>query len=72
MLMTTEQINVRLSREMIDWIDNHPPVTIAGMPGQTGKRTAVITYLVGRAMRRSPNPSTSDQHDSQGDGPGEP
>ena len=70
--MTTEQVNVRLTREMIDWIDSHPPVSTAGLPGQTGKRTAVITYLVGMAMRRSLSPGTSDQHDSQGDGPSEP
>jgi hypothetical protein len=66
--MTTEQINVRLSKQMIDWIDNHPPVTTAGMPGQTGKRTAVITYLVGRAMERSAECRTS----NQGNGAGEP
>ncbi len=57
---------------MIDWIDNHPPVTTAGMAGQTGKRTAVITYLVGRAMRQSARRCTSDQYDGQGDGPSEP
>jgi hypothetical protein len=48
---------------MIDWIDSHPPVSTAGMAGQTGKRTAVITYLVGQAMRRSPKRCTGNQSD---------
>ena len=65
MLMTTEQVNVRLPKSMIDWIDSHPPVTTAGMAGQTGKRTAVITYLVGQAMRRSPKRRPRNQGDSQ-------
>ena len=52
---------------MNDWIDNHPPVSIAGMAGQTGKRTAVITYVVGQAMRRSPKRRMGNQGDSQGE-----
>jgi hypothetical protein len=72
MFMETAQLNVCLPREILEWIDKHPPVSKTGLASQSGKRTAVIVHLVRQAMLGSDRPSTSDQHDSQGDGPGEP
>ena len=68
MLMTTGQVNVRLTLEEIRFLEEHPPVSMAGVPGQTRKRTAVIRHLIGQAMRQSPERRVG----NQGDGTGEP
>jgi hypothetical protein len=72
MFMETAQLNVCLPREILEWIDEHPPVSKTGLASQSGKRTAVIVHLVRQAMRGSTRPSASNQHDCQGNGPGEP
>ena len=68
MLMTTEQVNVRLTLDEIRFLEEHPPVSLAGVPGQTRKRTAVIRHLIERAMKRS----AKRRPRNQGDGPGKP
>jgi hypothetical protein len=71
MFMETAQLNVCLPRKILEWIDEHPPVSKTGLASQCGKRTAVIVHLVRQAMRGSARPSASNQHDSQGDGASE-
>jgi hypothetical protein len=71
MIMKTAQLNVCLPREILEWIDEHAPISKTGLSSQSGKRTAVIVHLVRQAMQGSARPSASNQHDSQGDGASE-
>jgi hypothetical protein len=72
MRMKTDQVNIRLPKNLIDWIDSHPLVAQKGYIRTPGRRTRVIERLVEQAMKRLPDPSASNQHDSQGDGLSEP
>jgi hypothetical protein len=47
---STIQVNIRLPKDLVDWLDRQHSIDLAGVATQTGPRRRVIQTLVQQAM----------------------